>query len=244
MIGVIGGSSLGQLRSLEDAQDELVETPFGKPSGPLSRGRIAGHEVVFIARHGRGGAIPPHLINYRANIWALKAAGVTALMAVAAVGGIRPELVPGTLLVPDQIIDYTWGRESTYWGVGTPPTHIDFTCPYANALRAKLMDTAHKMGIELTERGTYAVTQGPRLETAAEIRRIRADGGCVVGMTGMPEAALAREAGLHYATIAVVVNHAAGVGESREAISIKEMARISLESSDKIERLLCRLCGS
>lgn len=244
MFGVIGGSSLGRLQSLEVARDVSLDTPFGRPSCPVLVGRMGRTDVAFIARHGRETSIPPHLINYRANIWSLKSVGVDSIIAVAAVGGIDPELVPGSLLVPDQIIDYTWGRESTFWAIGEAPLHIDFTLPYSRSLRKRLIETADRLAIPVVDHGTYAITQGPRLESAAEIRRLRIDGGSVVGMTGMPEAALAREAGLKYATIAVVVNHAAGVGGSADSISLEALGRISRESSSEVEKLIFGVCNS
>ncbi len=243
MLGVIGGSSLTNLQSLTKSRILDAETPYGRPSGPMIMGGIGKAEVVFIARHGPHHSIPPHLINYRANIWALKESGVTSILAVAAVGGIKQELVPGSIVVPDQIIDCTWGRESTYWALGSPPLHIDFTMPYSRDFRQGLLNSAAKLSIPIVDHGVYAVTQGPRLESAAEIRKLSGDGATVVGMTGMPEAALARELGLEYATIAVVVNHAAGVGECDLAISLLGMERVSRESSKKIEELIQGVCA-
>src|SRR5205807_3424563 len=165
----------------------------GKPSGALAFGCIADRDVVFLARHGDGHSIAPHEVNYRANLWALKDAGASEVVAVAAVGAIRRDLEPGALLLPHQLIDYTWGRRSTYFeGPGTPVNHIDFTEPYSRGLRSRLLNAALACGEQMGDGGVYAATQGPRLETAAEIDRPERDGGEVVGMTVMPEAAAAR----------------------------------------------------
>jgi 5'-methylthioinosine phosphorylase len=227
VFAIIGGSGLAKLSALANTRRQVARTPFGEPSGALTFGTLGGHEVVFLARHGYGHTIAPHEINYRANIWALKDLGVSGVMSVASVGGIRADLGPGTLVVPDQIIDYTHSRKSTFLeGAELPVTHIDFTWPYSQAVRKRLLDAATGCGEIVTNGGVYACTQGPRLETAAEIERIARDGGDLVGMTGMPEACLAREAQLEYAAIAVVVNHAAGRGDSREAIALDTLESV------------------
>ena len=214
MLAIIGGSGLTQLSNMEIERREVVRTPYGEPSGALAFGRVCDEPVVFLARHGYGHTIPPHQINYRANLWALKHIGVEHILAVAAVGGISARMGPGVLCVPDQIIDYTYGRHHTLFeGDLSHVTHIDFTWPYDEALRQALIEGGRSAGIPLIEDGTYAATQGPRLETAAEIRRLERDGCDIVGMTGMPEAALARELGLRYACCAVVANWGAGKGE-------------------------------
>ena len=221
MLGIIGGSGLTQLDNLETTRRELVHTPYGEPSGALTFGMIRGREVVFLARHGYGHTIPPHAVNYRANMWALQAQGAEDIVSVASVGGIRTDLLPGALALPDQIIDYTHGRGSTYFDQSDRGvTHIDFTHPYCAALRSRLAAAAAAAGERIVDGGTYAATQGPRLETAAEITRLERDGADMVGMTGMPEAALARELGLCYAAIAVVVNYAAGRGASSEGVRL------------------------
>jgi 5'-methylthioadenosine phosphorylase len=245
MIAILGGSGLTQFPELADVRRSAVRTAYGEPSGPLSFGRLGGREVVFLARHGDGHSIAPHEINYRANIQALCDAGARRIAAVATVGGIRREFGPGTLVVPDQIIDYTWGRASTFFeGPGAKVTHIDFTQPYAAALRADLLSAARACGEGLVDGGVYAATQGPRLETAAEIGRLERDGADLVGMTGMPEAALAREAGLEYAALAVVVNHAAGKGESARAIPMEAMEAVMLEAMTRVRRILERLAAA
>lgn len=213
LLAIIGGTGLTSLETLEIVRREMVSTPYGEPSGPITHGVLAGHPVVFLARHGYGHTIPPHQINYRANLWALKHIGVESILAIAAVGGISARMGPGVLCVPDQIIDYTWGRQHTCFEGENPVTHIDFTWPYDETLRAALIDGGRRAGIALIEAGTYAATQGPRLETAAEIRKLERDGCDIVGMTGMPEAALARELGLRYACCAVVANRGAGKGD-------------------------------
>ena len=210
-IAIIGGSGLSTLTTLEEIRREVVYTPYGSPSGPLTHGRLYGREVTFLARHGYGQTIPPHKVNYRANLWALNTLGVNKIIAVSSVGGIRDDLVAGSLAVPDQIIDYTTGRAATFFEQDLQMvTHIDFTYPYDAALRAALIAGATAAGVPVVEGGVYAAVQGPRLETAAEVNRLERDGADMVGMTGMPEAGLARELGVAYATIAVVSNRAAG----------------------------------
>ena len=244
MLAVLGGSGLSQLSSLQDVRRAAVRTPFGEPSGPLVFGRIGGRELVFLARHGEAHSIAPHQINYRANIWALKEAGAREIAAVAAVGGIRRDFTPGALVLPDQILDYTWGRASTFFeGAGAKVTHIDFTEPYSAALRARILAAAAACGETLAARAVYAATQGPRLETAAEIARLERDGADLVGMTGMPEAALAREAGLEYAAIAVVANHAAGRGDSAHAVSLERIEAVLAQAMERVRRILARLAA-
>jgi 5'-methylthioadenosine phosphorylase len=216
-----------------------MRTPYGEPSGALTFGRLARSEVVFVARHGYGHTLAPHEINYRANLWALKELKVQGVVSVATVGGIRADIVPGSLVIPDQIIDYTHSRKSTFFeGSEMPVIHVDFTEPYTPALRLRLLDAAQRCNEPVIDGGTYACTQGPRLETAAEIERIARDGGDLVGMTGMPETALAREAGLAYATLAVVVNHAAGRGDSLHAIKLEELEQMMHASMTRAVRIL------
>ena len=211
-LAIIGGSGLCRMDSLVIAGERLMSTPYGAPSAPLIEGSLQGKPVIFLARHGPDHSIPPHRINYRANIWALREAGIGAIVAVAAVGGISDEMAPEAIAVPQQIIDYSYGREQTYFdGLAHPLRHIDFTQPYSEALRQGLIAAARRAGLALNAYGVYGCTQGPRLETAAEIIRLRRDGCDMVGMTGMPEAALARELELDYACCAVVANRAAGI---------------------------------
>jgi 5'-methylthioinosine phosphorylase len=244
MLAVIGGSGLSQLASLEVTQRKAVRTPYGEPSGALTFGRIRGRELVFLARHGYGHTVAPHEVNYRANMWAIRQVGVEAVVSVASVGGIRRDIAPGALIVPDQIIDYTWGRRATYFeGAGTSVTHIDFTEPYTPALRARIMSAARDCGEPIVDGGTYAATQGPRLESAAEINRLERDGADIVGMTGMPEAALARELELPYAAIAVSANYAAGRGDSVHAVPMERIEAILAEAMGRVRRIIEQLVG-
>jgi 5'-methylthioadenosine phosphorylase len=242
MLAVIGGSGLSQLASLEVTQRKVVRTPYGEPSGALTFGRIRGQGLVFLARHGYGHTVAPHEVNYRANLWALKDAGVEGVVSVASVGGIRRDAAPGVLLLPDQIIDYTWGRRATYFeGAGTPVTHVDFTEPYSPALRARILEAARACGEPVLDRATYAATQGPRLESAAEINRLERDGADIVGMTGMPEAALARELELPYAAIAVSANYAAGRADSAHAIPMERIEAVLAEAMGRVRRIIEQL---
>ena len=239
MIAIIGGSGLTNLDTMVTVRREVLRTPYGEPSGALTFGKLAGHEVVFLARHGYGHTIPPHEINYRANLWALKEAGIKQVIAVASVGGIRDYYGPGTLVVPDQIIDYTYGRKHTFFeGSEATVTHIDFTWPYAAALRTRLLNAAGQAGETVHDGGVYGCTQGPRLETAAEIARLERDGCDLVGMTGMPEAALARELGLEYACLSVVVNHSAGKGDSAQAIAVEHLGAVMKQTMVRVQRIL------
>jgi len=210
-LAIIGGTGLTRLKNLEIERREVMHTPYGEPSGALTIGTLRGKDVVFLARHGYGHTIPPHRVNYRANLWALKEHGVQRIIAVCAVGGIRADIVPAAVVIPDQIIDYTWSRDHTFFETDlTAVTHIDFTEPYCRELRERLISSARRAGVDVLTSGTYGATQGPRLETASEIDRMERDGCDMVGMTGMPEAALARELELCYAVCAVSANDAAG----------------------------------
>jgi 5'-methylthioadenosine phosphorylase len=242
MLGIIGGTGLTQLANLEVARRHVARTPYGEPSGALTFGKLNGSDVVFLARHGYGHTIPPHAVNYRANIFALHAEGVTTVVSVASVGGIRADLKPGTLAIPAQILDYTHGRKHTFFdGPDQPVTHVDFTRPYDATLRARLINAAARASQAVVDGGVYATTQGPRLETAAEIDRLERDGADMVGMTGMPEAGLAREIGLPYAALAVVVNWAAGRGESAEAIHLEQINAVLKSAMVRVRGLLEKL---
>ena len=236
---IIGGSGLERFAGLEDARSVAVTTPFGAPSAPLVFGRLAGVPMVFLSRHGESHAHAPHEINYRANIRALKDAGVTGIVSVATVGGIRAGYGPGTLVLPDQLIDYTTGRAGSFFeGADAPVVHVDFTHPYDARLRESLRSAALDVGEAVHPEGTYGCTQGPRLETAAEIRRMLRDGCDLVGMTGMPEAVLARELDLPYATLAVVANHAAGIGDSAHAISLAQIVEVVDAAMVRVRNIL------
>lgn len=242
MLAIIGGSGLDRFEGLQAVRKKTVRTPYGRPSGALVFGSLQGSRLVFLARHGERHAIAPHEVNYRANIWALHANRVKDVVSVASVGGIRKDLVPGTLVIPDQILDYTHGRESTFTRLaGGSVTHIDFTRPYCEPLRQRLLAAAAAAGEPAAAGGTYAATQGPRLETAAEIDRLERDGADMVGMTGMPEAALARELGLCYAAVAVVVNSAAGRGASAEGIRFAEIGDVLKRGMARVRKVLERL---
>ena len=211
LTAIIGGTGLSRLSHFTADRRESVTTPYGPPSADLLFGKLHGQDVIFLARHGDPHVYPPHRINYRANIWALKNAGVTSILAVAAVGGITPAMAPARIAVPDQLIDYSYGRDHTFFDKDLEQvTHIDFTEPYTPWLRDKLLNAASIAGIDVVNRGVYGCTQGPRLETPAEISRMERDGCDIVGMTGMPEASLARELDIDYACCAVVANWAAG----------------------------------
>jgi 5'-deoxy-5'-methylthioadenosine phosphorylase len=210
-LAIIGGSGLTSLPGLTIIRQQVQQTPYGEPSGLLTFGNYANQELVFLPRHGNPHTIPPHKVNYRANLWALREVGVTHVISVNAVGGITREMRPGRLVIPDQIIDYTSGRGHTFFEDGLKRvTHVDFTRPYCEELRQHLIRAGQSAGLDLYPGGTYGATQGPRLETAAEIDRLERDGCDLVGMTGMPEAALARELEFCYASVSVVANWAAG----------------------------------
>jgi 5'-methylthioinosine phosphorylase len=239
-LAIIGGSGFTQLEGLEIIRREVVHTPFGEASAPLTHGILNGHRVVFLPRHGAGHTISPHEINYRANIWALHNIGVRRVVAMAAVGGITGRMGPGSIAVPDQIIDYTYGRDHTFFESDlTQVTHIEFSEPYCEELRKRLLAAAEGAGVVVVAGGTYAATQGPRLETAMEVKRLEKDGCDLVGMTGMPEAALARELDLCYAACAIVANWAAGKGEG--PITMKQIERTLAASMDRARRLLAEL---
>ena len=212
-VAVIGGTGMNQWPGLEVRERLDLDTPYGKPSAPLLVGRIHGIEAIFLARHGEGHKLAPHKINYRANLWALHSAGVRTVVAIAAVGGIAPWMPPAALAAPIDVVDYTWGREHTYAdGVGSELRHVEFTEPYCERVRRELLHAALAQRVDIVDGGVIGITQGPRLESAAEIRRLKRDGCDMVGMTGMPEAALARELDIDYACLAVCVNWAAGIG--------------------------------
>lgn len=236
-LAIIGGTGLTQLQGLKILRQEAVTTPYGAPSSTITVGHIGTREILFLPRHGSHHTLPPHKINYRANIWALKQLEVSDIIAVTAVGGITPEMQPEAICIPDQIIDYTWGRSSSFFEDElNAVTHIDFTYPYHQPLREQIIAAAQRMHIATTPSGTYGCTQGPRLETSAEIKRLERDGCDVVGMTGMPEAALARELEINYANCSVVVNWAAG--KSDGLIIMAEIEKNLQCSMDKVARIL------
>lgn len=224
-IAIIGGTGLSALPDLQMTEELQVETPYGVPSAKLQLGELEGKQLVFLPRHGNPHLIPPHRINYRANIWALREFGVDQIVAVNAVGGIGEEMDAGHIAIPDQIIDYTYGREHTFSdSADVDLQHVDFTNPYDEMVRQELLDAATALELPFSNNGCYGATQGPRLESAAEIQRMLRDGCDLVGMTGMPEAALARELDIPYAVISMVVNRAAGLSEG--IITMEEIERV------------------
>ncbi|HTF16132.1 MAG TPA: S-methyl-5'-thioinosine phosphorylase [Burkholderiales bacterium] len=238
MLAIIGGSGLTQLANLDVSRRQVVRTPYGKPSAPLTFGAIRGVPVVFLARHGDGHTIAPHQVNYRANLWALREQGAGDIVSIVSVGGIRADLGPGRIVVPHQIIDCTWGRMHTFFEDEAPVKHIDFTEPYTDELRSKLLAAAKACGEAAVDGAVYAATQGPRLETSAEIDRLQREGADIVGMTGMPEAALAREIELSYASIAVVVNHAAGRGASARGIPLQKIEEVLKDAVGRVRKII------
>lgn len=244
MLAIIGGSGLTTLSNLDVSHREVVRTPYGEPSGAVVFGQICGQPAMFLPRHGYGHTIAPHMVNYRANLWALKHHKATGVISVASVGGIRADLHPGDLVLPNQIIDYTWGRKSTFFeGNGSPVTHVDFTEPYDHDLSRRILEAGQQLGIEIKQGGVYAATQGPRLESAAEINRLERDGADLVGMTGMPEAVLARELGLPYAAISVIANHAAGRGSSANGIRFESLEHVLQEAMGRVKAIIEKLVG-
>ena len=239
MLGIIGGSGLTTLSNLDVSRREVVRTPYGEASGALVFGEICGQPAVFLPRHGYGHTIPPHKVNYRANLWALHHHQVSGIISVASVGGIRGDLEPGDIVLPHQILDYTWGRSTTFFdGNGTPVHHVDFTEPYDAALRQRIIAAGRQLNIPIKVDAVYAATQGPRLETAAEVNRLERDGADVVGMTGMPEAVLARELELPYAAINVVANHAAGRGSSANGIHFDSLEVVLQGAMGKVKAII------
>ncbi len=242
-LAIIGGTGIEALEGLEIVGEHPGDSAYGKPSRPIQEGRFRGETVYFLQRHGSPRAIPPHRINYRANIWALNALEVSGVIAINAVGGISPDMRPGRLLIPDQLIDYSWGREHTFDEGGSGQLmHIDFTEPFGAGLRNTLIGAAQSGGIAHAPAGVYGVTQGPRLETAAEIQRMARDGCDVVGMTAMPEAALARELGLAYASVCMVVNPAAGLSD--QPITLEMMRETLQREAATVHKLLAAVLAA
>ena len=240
-LAVIGGSGLYNFPGLENTTRHTVDTPYGAASGDVVLGDFAGMRVAFLARHGESHSLPPHRVNYRANLWALHHLGAQRVLGVNAVGGIRHDMGPQVIVVPEQLIDYTHGRYTSYCDVdGAEVKHIDFSEPYTESLRQQVLAAAKTAGIAVIAGGCYGATQGPRLETRAEIARMKRDGCDLVGMTGMPEAALARELGLDYACLALVANFAAGCGDEAE-ISIEEIFAHLAAATAKVPLILAAM---
>ncbi|MDR2872543.1 MAG: S-methyl-5'-thioinosine phosphorylase [Xanthomonadaceae bacterium] len=242
-LAVIGGTGIYDL-ALEQAETRQIDTPYGTPSGALRIGLLNGNRVAFLARHGEMHSLPPHKINYRANLAALKQIGASRILALNTVGGITEHFAPRTLACPDQLIDYTWGRTSTFSEEpGTEVLHVDFSHPYSPLLRHKVLAAARVVGADVVDGGCYGATQGPRLETIAEIRRMHRDGCDLVGMTGMPEAGLARELKLDYACLAIIANWAAGCGDAQE-ITLNEVLDNVAAASAGLPELIGELARS
>jgi 5'-methylthioinosine phosphorylase len=239
MLAIIGGRGLTKLANLQITRQQVMRTPYGEPSGPFLFGTLNQHEVIFLARHGFGHTIPPHLVNYRANLWVLREQGASKIISVATVGGIRADLKPGVIVVPDQIIDFTHGRDATFFESRDKPfNNTDFTFPYSAALRGQILRAAKTAKQPCVDGGVYAATQGPRLDSIAEINRYERDGADMVGMTGMPETALAKELDLNYAAIAVVANYAAGRGDSAAGINIENVNSTAIAAMARVRDIL------
>jgi len=239
MLAIIGGRGLAKLTNLEITHRQVMRTPYGEPSGAFLFGTLNQHEVIFLGRHGYGHTIPPHLVNYRANLWALREQKVSGIISVVTVGGIRPDLKPGVLVIPDQIIDYTHGRDATFFETRDKPySNADFSYPYCAELRRRILLSSQKVEEPCVEGGVYAATQGPRLDSIAEVNRYERDGADMVGMTGMPEAALAKELELSYAAIAVVANYAGGRGDSATGINIEKVNATTSAATERVRSIL------
>ncbi len=246
LLGVIGGTGFEAFSEFEIERHEFVATPYGKPSCELLHGTLSDRRMVFLSRHGDEHRFLPHQVNYRANLYALMSAGATELIALGAVGGITTDCKPGSIVIPHQILDYTWGRESTFHagsdrpGTGVLSAHVDFTVPYDPKIRSRLQQAALAAGVPVVTGGVYGVTQGPRLETSAEIDRMERDGANIVGMTAMPEAILARELSLPYAALSMVVNAAAGRGKGQ--VLLDEIDKVLEQTTLQVLRILARYC--
>lgn len=239
MIGIIGGSGLYKIEGIAFKEEKDISTPYGKPSASYRIGELGGIEVAFLPRHGSPHKIAPHKINYRANIWGFREIGVKRIISVSAVGGINPQMKPGDIVVLDQIIDMTENRASTFYD--DEVVHIDFTEPYCLELRNAILESGERTGVSLKDRATYLCVNGPRLETAAEIKAFSLLGADVVGMTGMPEASLARELELCFSGISVVTNYAAGI--SGKKLTTTEVVEKMTETIEKIKLLLKETIG-
>jgi 5'-methylthioadenosine phosphorylase len=235
-IGIIGGSGLYEIKGLSIKKRERITTPFGKPSDKYLIGKLGNADVIFLPRHGGHHAIPPHMINYRANIWGFKKLGVSRIISVSAVGGIKKGLTPGSIVVMDQIIDMTKNRKSTFYNGRNGVVHIDFTEPFCPEMRQIILKAGKLAKVSLINVGTYVAVEGPRLETASEIKAFSLLGADVVGMTGMPEALLARELEICYSGISVVANYAAGI--SKKKLTTTEVMEVMKASTEKIKHLL------
>ncbi|PKM22253.1 MAG: 5'-methylthioadenosine phosphorylase [Gammaproteobacteria bacterium HGW-Gammaproteobacteria-14] len=240
MLAFIGGTGLTRMDGLTVIHRHNIDTEWGEPSAAVVEGELAGKRVLFLARHGDPHVLLPHQVNYRANVAALKQAGASEIVAVNAVGGITARAPTAAIVVPDQIIDYSYGRETTYFDKRIAPVvHVDFSWPFAPSLRQRLLSALSKVDAQAINGGCYGATQGPRLETAAEISRMESDGCDIVGMTGMPEAVLARELELPYAMLSLVVNP--GAGKSDREITMEEIEAVIHAGMGKVCEALTAL---
>jgi 5'-methylthioadenosine phosphorylase len=235
-IGVIAGSGLYEIRGLTIKKSRTVSTPYGRPSEKYVIGEIDDTEIIFLPRHGKHHGIPPHMINYRANIWGFKKLGVKRILSISAVGGIRKGLKPGDIIILDQVLDMTKNRQATFFDGKDGVAHIDFTDPFCPELGKAVQRAGVKSKVTLKKGGTYVAVEGPRLESASEIKSFRILGGDVVGMTGMPEASLAREAEICYAGVSVVANYAAGI--SRQKLTVAEVMEAMKGTTGNLKKLL------
>ncbi len=235
-IGVIGGSGLYNIEGLTLKRKKAVRTPFGRPSDHYTIAELRGREIIFLPRHGSDHSIPPHMINYRANIYGFKRLGVERIISISAVGGIKKGLRPGDIVLLDQIIDMTRTRRSTFYDGRQGVVHIDFTEPYCPEMRRVILEAGRKAGVRIKNGGTYVAVEGPRLETAAEIKAFGMLGADVVGMTGMPETSLARELEICIAGISVVANYAAGI--SKKKLTTTEVMEVMSATTERLKRLL------
>jgi 5'-methylthioadenosine phosphorylase len=238
-VGVIGGSGLYSL--LEDAEEVRVETPYGDPSDLLVRGIVSGRETVFLPRHGKGHRFLPHSINYRANLWALRSLGVRQIFAPCAVGSLRQSLGPGSFVVPDQLVDRTSGRVATYFDTGA--VHVPFADPYCPVGREALLKTAARLGQPVVDGATMVVVNGPRFSTRAESQHYAAQGWSLINMTGVPEAALARELALCYTSVALVTDLDAGL-DDESSVAQDEVFRVFAENTEKLRLLVLAAIGT
>ena len=240
-LGVIGGS--GFYEFLSEAERVAVSTPFGDPSDELVIGELEGRRIAFLARHGQGHRFQPHRVNYRANLWALRSVGVRQVLSPCAVGSLRPELGPGAIVVPDQVVDRTWGREHTVYAAEGPVVHVGFADPYCPHGRRAVVDSARAAGKQVADSGTLVVINGPRFSSKAESHWHQQAGWAAVGMTAMPEAAIARELAMCFTTIALVTDHDAGV-HGGEAVTHEEVLRVFAKNVDALKQLLRSTIGA
>jgi 5'-methylthioadenosine phosphorylase len=235
MLGIIGGSGLYKIEGITLRKTKKVKTTFGKPSDSYKIGALSDREIVFLPRHGAKHSIPPHKVNYRANVWGFKELGVKRIIAISAVGGISPKVSPGAIVVPDQIIDMTSNREATFHEKDNA-VHVDFTEPYCPEMRRSIIGASKTKGIDIKASGTYVCVNGPRLETRAEIQFFSRIGADIVGMTAMPEAALVREVEICFGGISVVTNYAAGV--KKRSLRANEVGEVMKEAMGNLGALL------